>query len=780
MPPNDNTPILVGVGDVVHAAPDNPEQAASPFDLAAEAAMRALEDAGVAAGEIQALAFVRTMADSTPIMPSPFGTSSNPPRSVATRIGASPALAVHTASGGQTPQALVNEFAERLADGEFDTVLLCGAEAIANSKAALRAGVALDWHEDPGGDMEDRGMGLDGMAGVKEISHGLMMPTTQYAVTENARRANLGLAPDTYAMRMAALLQTFNEIAVENPYAFFREPLGVAEIATPGDKNRFIDYPYTRHMVAKDSVNQGAALLMTTVARARELGVDESKWIYLHAYSETKELPPLERENLGASKALQLAYRKALQESGLAASDIDVLDIYSCFPVVVELARDALGLQDSNKPLTQTGGLAFFGGPGNNYSMHGISHVVRALRKKPSAYGLVGANGGMISKHAVGIYSARPGWKCCDSRSIQREVNWQHSPMLDSDPNGEASIETYTVSHHKGAPVHGIVIGRMLHSNARFIAATLPGDSETLAGMLETDPLGRRIHVIARGQGNAFAFDQEHLSRQLPRAATAFRECYEYCKVRRDGHVLEITIDREDSYNALHPQANEELAEVFDLYMQDAELRVAIISGAGDKAFCSGNDLKYSASGGPMWFPKTGFAGLTARTGRNKPVIAAVNGVAMGGGLEIVLAADIAVAAEHAEFALPEVKRGLIAAAGGIVRLSRQISHKQAMELLLTGRSFKAAEALELGVVNSVVPQQQLMQRAREVAAQIAANSPTSVRLTLDMINEKANEGDMNVAAGDAKVIDELITSEDFYEGPKAFAEKREPEWRGR
>ncbi|NNC54453.1 MAG: acetyl-CoA acetyltransferase, partial [Pseudomonadales bacterium] len=507
----ENTPIIIGVGDIVEAVAKDLAQAPAPVDLAAKAAQAALADAGLDAACIEALAMVRSMADSTPIMPSPFGTSSKPPRSVADRIGAKPMLAIHSTSGGQTPQSLVNEFAERLADGELSVVLLCGAESIANAKAAQRAGAKPDWSEDPAGEIEDRGMGLDGMVGIKEITHGLMMPTTQYAVTENARRAALGLAPESYAMRMGKLLAPFSKIASRNDYAMFKQEYSAAEIATPGEKNRYVDFPYTRLMVAKDSVNQAAAVLMTTVAKARELGVQENKWIYLHAYSEAHELPLLERAHLGSSRALALAYQKALGDAGLRAADIDVFDIYSCFPVVVELAREALGLEDNSVALSQTGGLAFFGGPGNNYAMHSITHVVRALRDKPDSYGFVGANGGMISKHSVGIYSAKPGWQRCNSTAIQREALQQEAPSLSNDPNGEALIETYTGTYHKGNPVHGIVIGRLKSSGERFIAANLPGDNETLRDLLAEDALGKTIYVVARGQGNAFAFSEAHL-----------------------------------------------------------------------------------------------------------------------------------------------------------------------------------------------------------------------------------------------------------------------------
>jgi len=232
--------------------------------------------------------------------------------------------------------------------------------------------------------------------------------------------------------------------------------------------------------------------------------------------------------------------------------------------------------------------------------------------------------------------------------------------------------------------------------------------------------------------------------------------------------------------NALHPMAHEELDEIFDLFEANPSLWVAIITGEGEKAFCTGNDLKYSASGKPVYMPRSGFGGLTSRA-RTKPVVAAVNGYAFGGGMEIALACDIVIAAETALFALPEVKVGLIAGAGGIQRLTRQIHVKQAMDMLITGRHVSAEEGKTLGFVNQVVPAMELMTAARDYAKLICKNSPTSVRLTKEMLAETERFSAIDDAVRVfPDVLDKLLASEDFIEGPRAFAQKRPPRWAGR
>lgn len=255
----------------------------------------------------------------------------------------------------------------------------------------------------------------------------------------------------------------------------------------------------------------------------------------------------------------------------------------------------------------------------------------------------------------------------------------------------------------------------------------------------------------------------------------------EFCRVERDGPVLTVTIDRPEVMNSLHPPASRELSEVFDDFEADEALWVAIVTGAGERAFSAGNDLKHQAGGGAMEIPEKGFGGLTARYELVKPVIAAVNGVAMGGGFEIALACDLVVASERATFALPEPRVGLAALAGGIHRLPRQIGTKRAMGLLLTGRRVSASEGLELGFVNEVVAPEELPAAARRWADAICECAPLSVRATKQAAYQGLDAPSLRAAVeGDYPQMRAMFRSEDFVEGPKAFAEKRRPRWKGR
>ena len=258
---------------------------------------------------------------------------------------------------------------------------------------------------------------------------------------------------------------------------------------------------------------------------------------------------------------------------------------------------------------------------------------------------------------------------------------------------------------------------------------------------------------------------------------------YEFVRVERDGPITTITLNRPEVMNALHREAHFELGEVFDAFAADPEQWVGIVTGAGERAFSAGNDLKHQASGGRMGNPPSGFAGLTSRFDLNKPLIAAVNGVAMGGGFEIALACDLIVASDKAVFALPEPRVGLAALAGGLHRLPRQTGLKRAMGMILTGRRVSAQEGLELGFVNEVVAPAELMGAAKRWADLIAECSPMSIRASKQAVLKGLDEPSVEAALkGQTRyeAVAALYRSADFVEGPLAFSERRPPRWKGR
>jgi len=257
---------------------------------------------------------------------------------------------------------------------------------------------------------------------------------------------------------------------------------------------------------------------------------------------------------------------------------------------------------------------------------------------------------------------------------------------------------------------------------------------------------------------------------------------HQFCQVAREGRLTIVTLNRPEVMNALHAEAHEELAAVFDDFAADPGQWVAIVTGAGERAFSAGNDLKVTAAGGRKPWPKSGFAGLTQRFDLDKPVIAAVNGIAMGGGFEIALACDLIVAADTAVFALPEPRVGLAALAGGLHRLPREIGTKRALGMILTGRRVSAAEGLALGFVNEVVPAAGLMAAARRWAETIMEVSPMSVRASKQAVYRGLAEPTLEDALKNQMrypAVAALFASDDFKEGPLAFAQKRKPDWKG-
>lgn len=266
-----------------------------------------------------------------------------------------------------------------------------------------------------------------------------------------------------------------------------------------------------------------------------------------------------------------------------------------------------------------------------------------------------------------------------------------------------------------------------------------------------------------------------------PGGSAAVTKKYDYCIVEDEGPLRIVTVNRPEVMNALNSEASHELERVWNEFAERDDLWVGIVTGAGERAFSAGNDLKRQAAGtrGPR--PRNGFGGLAHRFDLNKPVIAAVNGVAMGGGFEMALACDLIVAAENAVFALPEPRVGLVAAGGGVHRLPRMIPHKQAMGMILTGRRVDAQEARALGFVNEVVPLGQALEGARRWAAKILECSPMAIRASKEAVLRGLDETSLETAVRKIYPAQQAnLDSDDYIEGPKAFAEKRKPNWQNR
>ncbi|GFG55737.1 acetyl-CoA acetyltransferase [Mycolicibacterium agri] len=498
------TPVIVGIGQFTENIGDSEYRAMSAVELAVEAAKAALADTGVdgaaVAKAIDTVIGLRPFDISSPIPPK-LGASNNYPRSIMRRIGADPARAVLEPVGGQGPQKLVTEFGAAIANGDADVVMIVGSEAGSTARYYAGRDDKPDFTEQIDGQLEDRGHQLFSYISEYTIKHGLTGAPSQYGLLENARRARLGVSVADYRRQMAELFAPLSKIAAKNPFSSSPVEREVDEIVTVTDDNRMIADPYPRLLVARDQVNQGAAAVLMSVEAARRLGVPEDKWVYLHGHADMVEQQVLERADLGASPAAVHAAREALRVAGLGVDDIATLDLYSCFPFPVFVMCEALGIDgDDPRGLTLTGGLPYFGGPGNSYSLHAIAETVTQMRDRPGQFGFVGANGGIMSKYSVGIYSTAPApWRADRSAELNAEIAALPKVAVTEVADGPATIETYSVRYDW--PVRtGIIVGRLDADGSRFLATTK--DEDLVGLMSDGDPIGARIVVKSTEKGN--------------------------------------------------------------------------------------------------------------------------------------------------------------------------------------------------------------------------------------------------------------------------------------
>jgi acetyl-CoA C-acetyltransferase len=502
------TPVVVGVGQVTNRPdPDTePADRPEPVELMTQALRRAAEDCDGAlpGGGAPAGQALLRRADSLRVVVPLGWRSANPALLVAERLGLDaghlPAELMLSAIGGNNPQAMMHEACGRISRGELDVVLITGAEAMYTRAASRRdpGTPPLGWASQPAeGTPAPAMFGVDKPGATDlEMSRGVILPIHAYPLFENALRAANGWTLAEHVARIGSLWARFSQVAAANPDAWIRSPRTPDEIALPSAENRMVSFPYPKLCTANMQVDQGAGAIVCSVEAARSAGVPEDRWVFPLAGADANDHWFIShRPELHRSPAIRLAGQAALALAGLGIDDVGPIDLYSCFPAVVQMAATELGLpiDDPARPLTLTGGLTFGGGPGNNYTSHGIARAVGALRAEPGSVGLVTGLGWYATKHSVGLYASRPpahgGSAPFAWRDVQPEVDALPQCRVDSEATGPVRIETYTVTFDRdGNPERGIVACRTADDSRAWGNIS---DPETLTALCAEEGIGR-------------------------------------------------------------------------------------------------------------------------------------------------------------------------------------------------------------------------------------------------------------------------------------------------
>ena len=510
-----NTPVLIAGGQFTFRGPA--DQCPPPIEMCAIAARAACQDADLDENilhTIDGLAVVGFTIDAEGA-PSklPISRAKNPPNALASALGAKPTWRTYTHVGGNTPQALVNEAAERIANGDNKLVLLVGAEFLGSLMKQIQAGQfeALKSHhiDDPKGPA----MFGDGRSGCSEheAAHGLEFPANVYPMFENAYRAHVGQSIEAHSRDMGELFAPFSAVAARNPYAWFQREHSADDLISVSPNNRMVGFPYPKYLNSILQVDQSASIIMASYAHAKSLGISDHKMVFLHGCADTTEKwNVLDRVDYHSSFAMAVGIREAFSMAGKTSADMNFFDLYSCFPIAVRLAADTLGIRrDDPRSLTLTGGLPYFGGPGNNYTMHAIVETFHRCVREPKAFGFVNANGWFLTKHAFGIYSSTPvhgPWKRRHKADYQAEIDACESPIIIEIPDGAATIEAYTIVHAREGMRMSIVIG-FDNEGRRFIANTPKHNVAMMADLESREGVGRSGTVRHQDGCNIFTLD---------------------------------------------------------------------------------------------------------------------------------------------------------------------------------------------------------------------------------------------------------------------------------
>jgi acetyl-CoA C-acetyltransferase len=419
----------------------------------------------------------------------------NPGKVIADSLGCPQAESCLSQFGGNFVQTTVNQSALDIQSGRHEVILITGAECGSTQAKARRAGLNLredlDWQSAEG--TPDAMIGEDvPMVHDIERAIGLVQPIQYYPMFENTLRHHLGESLEDHIHRVSELWAGFSEVATGNPHAWLKDQKSAEEIRTQSSSNRPVSFPYPKLMNSNNNVDQGAALILCSERKARALSIPEDKWIYPWAGTDAHDAyNAVNLSSFCESAAIRIAGRRVLELSGLTPSDLDHIDVYSCFPSAVQIGAREIGL-DMSKPLTVTGGLTFAGGPLNNYVMHSIARLAELLRENGDAKGLITANGGYLTKHAFGVYSATPPADPFRHQDVQSEVD--QTPLQEAIEvhNGDALVESYTVMYAGESPNIGFV-SALTDDGRRTLATT--EDADVLAAMVTEEFCGRTVKL---------------------------------------------------------------------------------------------------------------------------------------------------------------------------------------------------------------------------------------------------------------------------------------------
>jgi acetyl-CoA C-acetyltransferase len=444
-PLDPRTPVLVGQAQVVQHE-DDVLAAWGPIELMSEAVRQAIADAGSAAlTSIDEIHVARSLTNREP----------NPGAAIARACGITASHHTLTSHGGNTPQWLVNHTARRIFDGEIDCAVLVGGEAMRTRNRAKKLGLEPGWftaqHTDDPAHATNPEFNMNHDA---EMALRIILPIEIYPMFETALRARDGHSVDEHQRHIGKLWSRFSAVAATNEFAWDRTPHSADEIVTPTANNRVIGFPYTKLMNANNNVDMAASLIICSVERAQQLGVPRDRWVFPVAGTDCHEKPFVShRMSFTDTPAIRMGGQMALDLAHTSFDDIEVIDLYSCFPSAVQIGAEALGLELS-RTLTCTGGLTFAGGPFNNYSMHAIAESMRRIRSGAER-AFVWANGGFLTKHSFGVYAHAPSGRGYAWATPQLELDALPERQMIHGPDaaGTYVVEAYSVMHDRdGAP----------------------------------------------------------------------------------------------------------------------------------------------------------------------------------------------------------------------------------------------------------------------------------------------------------------------------------------